>query len=294
MTGQFCVNYPRLNSASGELERYSGQLKRLGNRLEDISAALAFGGGSYDDVRASIKFQASQIDCQQKNLKQSGEKLGQIVKLYQKAENSIVKSAVLSGNVSDLTQAVTETIKEELSVLEKLGDEWDKWLKELEETAEDIVQFTQNLVKPLVSTFDEFSEGTFFGPSQEEHYARNENMPIEDLPQSPAEAEALGWDGTVASNCHQFTAGDQPNEKWVSPDGKYEVIFDSSGRIVTAPEDTGTYNYASPIDDPVGHVFQDIIPWIRWGNSEDDSTTPGQRLEYMIFGGEFDWSTLAV
>ena len=31
--------------------------------------------------------------------------------------------------------------------------------------------------------------------------------------------------------------------------------------------------------------FEDVIPWIKWGNSEDDSTTPSQRAQSFIFGG---------
>ena len=89
---------------------------------------------------------------------------------------------------------------------------------------------------------------------KEKHYSRNEQNT--DIPQTKKEAEAAGWKGDIPANCHQFTAKDgEKNVKYVSPDGKKEVIYDSKGNLVTAPEDEGTYNYASPDTDPIGHFF---------------------------------------
>ena len=123
-------------------------------------------------------------------------------------------------------------------------------------------------------------------PSKEEHFRRNRFMPAEFLPSSPQEAEAWGWDGNVACDCHQFTSPDRSNVKYVSPDGKSEVIFSSDGRIVTASEDYGTYNFANPLKDPIGHFYQDVVPWIIWGNDETDSTNVSQRLEaFVVYGG---------
>lgn len=119
-------------------------------------------------------------------------------------------------------------------------------------------------------------------PTKEEHFSRNDNMPVESLPKSPNEAKSLGWDNGVASDCHQFTAGDTRNEKWVSPDGKFEVIFNAEGDMVTASEDYGTYNFCSPNEDPIGHFVYDVIPWFIWGNAEDDKTTWIQRVKAFL------------
>ncbi len=76
------------------------------------------------------------------------------------------------------------------------------------------------------------------------HYGRNQyNF---NLPKTKGEAEARGWK-TELADFHQNTL--EPNEaphiKYVSPDGKREVIFDHTGNVViTADEDVGTYNYA--------------------------------------------------
>ena len=137
------------------------------------------------------------------------------------------------------------------------------------------------------------SKSPFYVPSKEEHYARNKYNT--DLPPNAREAERQGWDDSVAANCHQFTAEGGRNKKYVSPDGKREVIYDPSGqRIVRAPEDTGTYNYwpsggknlLEKAINGLGHFTHDMIPWFRWGNAEDDSTKPIQRVWYTVNGPE--------
>ena len=123
-------------------------------------------------------------------------------------------------------------------------------------------------------------------PSKEEHFRRNRFMPAQFLPSSPQEAIAWGWDDSVGSDCHQFTSPDRSNVKYVSPDGKLEVIFSRDGSIVTASEDYGTYNFSSPLHDPIGHFYRDVLPWIIWGNDETDSTNVSQRLEaFVVYGG---------
>ena len=62
------------------------------------------------------------------------------------------------------------------------------------------------------------------------------------------------------------------NVKYVSPDGHREVIFDESGNIVDDPRDVGTYNYSpsGTFWGSVGHLGMDIIPWVIFGNNDDD------------------------
>ena len=123
-------------------------------------------------------------------------------------------------------------------------------------------------------------------PSIETHYDRNHLMPVSTLPQKPETALRLDWDGSVKAACHQFTSPDRSNVKYVSPDGHSEVIFDRSGHIVTASEDYGTYNFADPRLDPVGHFYRDVLPWLLWGNDTADSTDMHQRLKALVvYGG---------
>ena len=125
-------------------------------------------------------------------------------------------------------------------------------------------------------------------PSLEVHYGRNDRMPIGSLPQSPEMAQARGWDGSVGVACHQFTSPDRSNVKYVSPDGHSEVIYDRFGNIVTAPEDVGTYNFSDSRRDPVGHFYQDVLPWLLWGNDEADSTDMRQRLRALVLYGSIE------
>ena len=116
----------------------------------------------------------------------------------------------------------------------------------------------------------------YLPPSREEHYARNQYNPT--FPEQFDEEFYKGWDDNVAANCHQFTAENRDNKKYVSPDGMYEVIYDVNGQIVTDPRDVGTYNYISPNENGVGHAIQDVLPWILHGNSPDDTTEWWERL----------------
>ncbi len=122
-------------------------------------------------------------------------------------------------------------------------------------------------------------------PTKEEHFSRNQFMDPDSLPKTPEEAEKLGWDDSVASDCHQFTSAQKDNRKFVSPDGRSEVIFDDEGDAVTAPEDKGSYNYADPNTDPVGHFNKDVLPWLIWGNDVEDSTDMSARMRAFVIDG---------
>lgn len=122
-------------------------------------------------------------------------------------------------------------------------------------------------------------------PTKAQHYNRNRSMPLEILPKSPEEAEQWGWNDGVAADCHQFTSPDKTNRKYVSPDGKLEAIFDKNGNLVTASEDCGTYNFSDPTEDPIGHFYMDVLPWIVWGNDEKDSTDIRMRLHAFVIDG---------
>lgn len=110
-----------------------------------------------------------------------------------------------------------------------------------------------------------------------------------DLPNIREEAEKREWRGPTAdppapsADCHQFTSPEKSNVKYVSPDGHREVIFDSEGNIVTDPRDVGTYNYcpSGTFWGDVGHACLDVLPWVVFGNSDED---PGPVINYIV-----DW-----
>ena len=78
--------------------------------------------------------------------------------------------------------------------------------------------------------------------------------------------------GGPAASCHQYTSPNKSNVKYVSPDGHREVIFDEKGKIVLDSRDVGTYNFSpsGTIGGSIGHFFADMLPWIIFGNDDDD------------------------
>jgi len=95
-----------------------------------------------------------------------------------------------------------------------------------------------------------------------------------------------GADNTISAACHQFTAGDEPNKKVCWPDGT-EGIYNSSGELVLDPRDVGTYNFSVPNGgwSSVWHGVVDVVPWIIFGNDDDDNTWMYQRV-ISLFNGE--------
>lgn len=150
-------------------------------------------------------------------------------------------------------------------------------------TASMDIRAARAVVSMLFETF--FSQERRDRIEKDKHYTRNLNMPVESLPATPEEAEKWGWDDGVAADCHQFTSPDKSNVKYVSPDGRSEAIFTSEGELVTAPEDYGTYNFAVSNEDPIGHFYMDVFPWLIWGNEEADSTTLPLRLRAFVIDG---------
>ena len=75
-----------------------------------------------------------------------------------------------------------------------------------------------------------------------------------------------------------------PNEKtggWFSS----EVVFFSDSTINNTPEDTGTWNVYSGdniILKVIVHGYFDVVPYMAWGNSYDDSTTIIDRFEVIF------------
>ena len=70
----------------------------------------------------------------------------------------------------------------------------------------------------------------------------------------------------------------QNNDKWISPDGKKEVVFNENGEKVTDSVNMGTYNYANPETNPIGHFFMDMLPYYILGNTPDDPSTFDERI----------------
>ena len=54
-------------------------------------------------------------------------------------------------------------------------------------------------------------------------------------------------------------------------EGIYEVVFNPEGKLVTADETLGTFNFSSPSNTDT-HIVFDMVPYWLWGNTANDTT----------------------
>ena len=164
------------------------------------------------------------------------------------------------------------------------GD-WPRWITAATAIAAIVVAAVAVAAAPVVATIAASVAvvSTVAYVAQSHHYdkrkAKNTN-----LPESPQEANDLKWrnskklsdknpnGGGPAASCHQYTSPDKSNVKYVSPDGRREVIFDKYGNVVLDSRDIGTYNFSpsGTFVGSIGHFFADMLPWIIFGNDDDD------------------------
>jgi hypothetical protein len=113
-------------------------------------------------------------------------------------------------------------------------------------------------------------------------------MANESSPLTETEAIAQGYELTNLSEAafHQnILKSGEPNRKYISPDGRNEVIFYSDGNLNQVGADIGTYNfvpYNTGIIGAIGHGIVDVVPYLIWGNSVYDQTSFSERIS-MIF-----------
>ena len=141
------------------------------------------------------------------------------------------------------------------------------------------------------------------GMTKEEHYARNDRNDISEAKgkewmDQVLDDEDSGWEKAKMSESIYHTKDpfntpiDQWNIKLVNKDGR-EVILDPNNDycVVTDPELMGTYNFAPLDGSPEAyykHAIKDVIPYIAWGNSEEDMSTREERLR--LTGQGFNYS----
>lgn len=115
------------------------------------------------------------------------------------------------------------------------------------------------------------------------HYARNMfNNP----PKTENEAKKQGYIQLPESESvfHQNNQVGGVNKKYLSPDAHMEAVYYADGTINDTPEDQGTYNFyyshnkKAWLQRIVGHGVYDVLPYIIWGNSPDDTTTIIDRI----------------
>jgi RHS repeat-associated protein len=106
------------------------------------------------------------------------------------------------------------------------------------------------------------------------HYHRNFYQPT--LPGTQADAEAAGWTNYGNTPTHNLD-GASGNVDFRGPNGE-QAVYDGNGNLVTSEENMGTYDFYSPTISKYRHSRLDVAPWIRWGNSTQDSTSWWDRV----------------
>lgn len=89
----------------------------------------------------------------------------------------------------------------------------------------------------------------------------------------------FGW---ILSHTYEVTQhnihGATGNRVFLHADGHKEAVFDPAGNLVRDSANMASYNYFHPQEQPLRHFVADTLPWIVWGNTEDDPTSTTERL----------------
>lgn len=81
---------------------------------------------------------------------------------------------------------------------------------------------------------------------------------------------------------HQRGPNGKGNTKWIDENGQCEAVYNDDGDLVTDRLNGGTFNFASPDENPIDHVMLDVIPYLMWGNG------PITIDQSMFSAGEFE------
>jgi type II secretory pathway pseudopilin PulG len=165
--------------------------------------------------------------------------------------------------------------------------QWPRWITAVVAVVAVVVAVAVPVLAPIATKVAIAATATLV--AQTIHYdvrqSKNSN-----LPSTAQTANNAGWrnskkqdpvtnpnGGGPAADLHQYSAPKPrdkktENVKYVSPDGKREVIYDFEGNMVTDPRDIGTYNFvpSGSFWGDKGHGLFDVVPWVLFGNSDDD------------------------
>jgi len=111
------------------------------------------------------------------------------------------------------------------------------------------------------------------------YYTRNAlNSGLYENEQDAAADKMYQLQYNYVSIFHKYRDGEN-NKKYLLIDeygASKEAVYDAQGKLVKDPANKGTYNFAN---DKIGHFFYDMLPYFKYGNSEDDPTTLWDRIK---------------
>ena len=119
----------------------------------------------------------------------------------------------------------------------------------------------------------------------EEHYFRNnfDRAPatLDDMVATicNTENEPFHWRLLPISSTlyHMIGPNGEYNLKFLSRDGHFEVVYNLAGQKLSAtvdPQNMGTFNYSSPVDDLAKHAKYDVDPYLNWKNTPASPAIP--------------------
>ncbi len=79
--------------------------------------------------------------------------------------------------------------------------------------------------------------------------------------------------------------GIKTNKVYTHKDGHKEAVYDANGKLVKDCLNMGSYNYYSVSKAPLMHFSADTLPWIHWGNCENDPSSKLDRI--TAFASDF-------
>lgn len=201
------------------------------------------------------------------------------------------KDKTLVAFSSDENTKVTAWIEKEDGLYDPYGRMLDCWVDDgrfYDLDKNNLIDFylkhRENFYSSMVDYITTCDGPIFIPITKEEHYNRNKFN--QGLPENLHAATNNPYWVRVEDDkalCHQFTATDKPNVKFVSIDGHFEAVYSAAdGSLITDSRDVGTYNIVPHTESGLGHFSYDILPWIVWGNSEDDPTSSFDRIKLAI------------
>ena len=76
---------------------------------------------------------------------------------------------------------------------------------------------------------------------------------------------------------HMIGPNGEYNLKFLSRDGHFEVVYNLAGQKLSTtvdPQNMGTFNYSSPVDDLSKHANYDVDPYLTWKNTATSPAIP--------------------
>jgi hypothetical protein len=123
------------------------------------------------------------------------------------------------------------------------------------------------------------------------HRSRSEKMyeiaplTLDELLYSGLYGDPDDWkkDSEIDSLCHRLNnAVDNDSYRYVGTDERFigfQLVYNGKGKLVRDPLNEGSYDIMVPSDGFIAHLTYDILPWVYWGNSTEDTSTFKDRAD---------------